>query len=341
MHSAFTRWFRGATVFTVMTIMAALPIDGAWAWVGGTLEPAAPLAEFVREVVLGADAAAAAGGVAVAADGTLYVIDSLADQIRVFDRAGTPVATWGERGTGPGQFQFRGSGNFWGDLALGPDDHLYVADTFNHRVQVLAPDGTFLREWGEKGSENGQFNVPAGIAVDAAGRVYVTDGLNARLQVFESDGTFRGAWAPPREGDDPFLDPADVAVDAAGIVWVTDHGSHKVSRFGSDGVLTGVFGGFGSEPGKFAGPWGIAADAQGNLFVADYLNDRIQVLAPDGAPQGTLGSNGEEPGEFRNPIYLTVGPDGLLYVADETNRRVQVFRLLPPLGAATGTPASA
>ena len=71
-----------------------------------------------------------------------------ADTVRIFDRDGTPIAEWGESGPGPGQFAFRADSYFWGDLALGPDGNVYVLDPFNSRVQVFAPDGTFLREWG-------------------------------------------------------------------------------------------------------------------------------------------------------------------------------------------------
>jgi hypothetical protein len=54
-----------------------------------------------------------------------------------------------------------------------------------------------------------------------------------------------------------------------------------------------------------------------------------------------VGSIGTDARYFYGPIYLTVGPDGLLYVADEGNHRVQVFRLLPPLALAAGTPPGA
>ena len=104
--------------------------------------PGAPaaLAEYVREVSLAADPAGAPGGMAIDAAGTLYVADTKNDRIRVFDAAGKPVGTWGSAGTGPGQFRFQGAG-FWGDVALGPDGNLYVLDTFNNRVQVLARTG--------------------------------------------------------------------------------------------------------------------------------------------------------------------------------------------------------
>ena len=301
---------------------------------------AAPaLAEYVREVSLAADPAGAPGGRAIDAAGTLYVADTNNDQVRVFDAAGKPVGTWGSAGTGPGQFRFQGAG-FWGDLALGPDGNLYVLDPYNNRVQVLAPDGAFLREWGETGSDEGQLKFPEGLTVDAAGRVYVADSGNVRVQVFDGEGSVLFAWEP-HAADASSPDLADVAVDAAGNAWVTDYARNVVYRFDSEGAELDGFGETGDGLGQLMTPWGAALDAQGNLYVAEYATGRIQVFAPDGTSLGTVGSFGSEPGQFMAPIYVTVGQDGLLYVADESNRRVQVFRLLPPLGGAVATPMSA
>ncbi|MDF3043232.1 MAG: repeat containing protein [Thermomicrobiales bacterium] len=296
------------------------------------------LTEFVREIPLGEEGASAPSGVAVAADGTLYVIDSLTDQIRVFDRDGTVIATWGETGARLGQFRFEDASGFWGDLTLGPDGNLYVLDTFNSRVQVLSPDGEVLRAWGKPGSGEGQFNHPSGIGIDEAGRVYVAETGNARVQLFDSEGRFLAAWAPPGAETGLFPNVVDVAVDTAGTVSVTDNARNRIYRYDAAGTVIGVFGEIGQQSGQLLHPWGIAVDAAGNLYVAEFEGQRVQILAPDGTLRGVVGSLGTETGYFSGPIYLTVSPDGLLYVADEGNQRVQVFRLLPPLAPPVGTP---
>jgi DNA-binding beta-propeller fold protein YncE len=319
---------------------AGTPDPGAASPIPAASPAAAALAEFVREIDLGTGGLEhAAGGVAVTADGTLYVLDTLQNHIRVLDAAGNSVATWGESGAGPGQFDFGTVAFFWGDAAIGPDGNLYVLDSANARVQVLAPDGTVLREFGESGSGEGQFEAASGIDVDAAGRVYVADFANARVQVFDSDGQFVGAWAPD---DSPFQNPTDVAVDGAGAVWVTDSGNAQIYRFDAEGAVQDVIGE--TEVGQlrqFLSPWGAAVDAAGNLYVAEYGGSRVLAFAPDGTPLGVIGGFGFGPGGFVSPIYLTIGPDGMLYVADEGTSRVLVFRLLPPLGAPTGTPVPA
>lgn len=299
---------------------------------------AAPLAEFVGEIAIEGEFLGAPGGVAVDAERNLYVLDTVENQVRVFASDGTLAAAWGETGEAPGQFQFSGAGGFWGDIALGPDGNLYVLDPFNHRVQVFAADGTFLREWGAEGSGEGEFDKPAGITVDAQGRVYVAEGGNQRLQIFDSDGRFVAAWRPADTERALFWDLADVAVDDAGLIYVSDYGNNQVFLLDPELAVVGRWGGFGSAPGELMTPWGAAVDARGNLFVADYGSHQVEVFAPDGSALGTIGGPGSGPGQFRNPIYLAVGPDDLLYVADETNRRVLVFRLLS--GALQGTPVS-
>jgi DNA-binding beta-propeller fold protein YncE len=304
-------------------------------------EPTPALAEFVTEITLGSDDSSAVGGVAVDADGTLYVIDSLQDRIEVFDRDGQPVATWGESGNGPGQFMFHvAGGGFWGDLAIGPDGNLYVLDPFNSRVQVLTPDGTFLREWGELGLEEGQFAAPSGIAVDGAGRVYVTEFGNPQLQVFANDGRFLAAWEIPAMERALLRELADVAISATGDVWVTDSVNARVIRLDAEGAVIDTFGERGGKPGQMFSPWGVAVDAAGNLYVAEYGGSRVQVFAPDGTPLGTIGSIAESPNWLVNPIYLTISPDGLLYVADELQRQIQIYRLLLPLASGAGTPVA-
>jgi tripartite motif-containing protein 71 len=308
------------------------------------------VAELVAEIPLAPNRAShdrAPKGIAIGADGTLYVIDASHDRIQILDRAANPIATWGERGSGPGQFRFQEGPCLYGDLAVGPEGNLYVTDPLDARVQVLAPDGTLLAVWGEAGAGKGQFAAPQGIAVDGAGRVYVTDTGKRWLQVFTPDGRFLVAWAPPADLVGSFWDLADVVVDAAGVVAVTDYANDRVYRF--DPVQTALlapdrpiverFGESGTHLGQLTDPRGVALDAQGNLCIAEAGGHRIQVFASDGTPRGVAGSVGLGPGQLIASTDLAVSPDGVLYVADEGTSRVQVFRLLSLGAPVVGTPA--
>ncbi|MCA9877868.1 MAG: NHL repeat-containing protein [Thermomicrobiales bacterium] len=292
----------------------------------------APRLSFVSEITGDADPLQQPSGAAVAEDGTLYVIDSARDHIRVFDAAGNPAATWGEAGSGPGQFRFSLFQDIVlaGDLAIGPDGSIYVADTFNNRIQKLAADGTFTLSWGAGGSGPDDVFEPNGIGVDAAGRVYVTGTTGVRVQVFDAEGRFLKVWDGTQGGGFPFVGAADVTIDAAGRVWVTDAGLHRVAGFQADGTPLGSFGEIGDAPGELREPLGIAVDDAGNLYVAEFSGNRVQVFAPDGVSLGTT-----EAGQFSGPAYVSLGPDALLYVSDVGNHRVQVFEGLP---AATTTP---
>jgi sugar lactone lactonase YvrE len=112
---------------------------------------------------------ALAWGVALDANGNIYVADTANNRIQSFAADGTLLSTWdGLHGpTG---------------IALDAAGNLYVADTDANRIVELAPDGTELGSWGNWGSALGQLWQPQGIAVDPnQGRLYVADTLNNRV----------------------------------------------------------------------------------------------------------------------------------------------------------------
>ena len=63
--------------------------------------------------------------------------------------------------------------------------HLLVCDSWNHRIQVFELSGKFLKKFGTKGSEIGEFNLPNSTAVLSDGRIVVSDFYNHRIQIFE------------------------------------------------------------------------------------------------------------------------------------------------------------
>src|SRR6185503_6087921 len=78
------------------------------------------------------------------------------------------------------------------DVAWDAAGNIYVADGFgNARVAKYEPTGKYIKSWGSRGTEPGQFNIVHGIAIDAQGNVYVADEGNKRVQVFDGNGTFK------------------------------------------------------------------------------------------------------------------------------------------------------
>src|SRR5262249_4115614 len=98
------------------------------------------------------------GGIAVGADGLLYLSFMLQDRVAVYNERGELVRQWGKRGKGDGEF------NQPGGIVLTPGGTVYVADQGNHRIQTSDAQGTFRGKWGEHGSGSGQFggNEPSG-----------------------------------------------------------------------------------------------------------------------------------------------------------------------------------
>ena len=230
----------------------------------------------------------------------------------------TFVTKWGTEGSGDGQFY-----NPFG-IAVDSSGDIYVAESQdiggqNHRIQKFSSDGTFLLKWGSKGSSDGQFDYPEGVAVDSSGNVYVTDANNRRIQKFSSDGTFLLKWGSLGSGDGQFVTPQGVAVDLSGNVYVVDYGNKRIQKFSSTGTFLTKWGTEGSGDGQFSNPWGIAVDSSDNVYVVDRGNNRIQKFSST----GTFLTKWY--GGFHYPQDVAVDSLGNVYVSDEQNHRIQKF----------------
>jgi len=158
-------------------------------------------------------------------------------------------------------------------------DRLFVADPGANRVVTVGPDARVSGARGDGGEDEGQFNRPTHIAVDASGTVIVTDALNFRIQAIDRDGRFLWKLGHHGDGSGDLAAPKGVASDRAGHIYVVDALFDMVQVFDRDGSFLLGFGGHGEGAGQFWLPNGLAIDGNDRLYVADAYNRRIEVFA--------------------------------------------------------------
>jgi predicted membrane-bound mannosyltransferase/DNA-binding beta-propeller fold protein YncE len=227
------------------------------------------------------------GDIAVDAQGNLYVVDTLNRRIQRIDAQGQATVV-GEAGSGPGQFGAveEPADGPWG-IGVDRQGNIYVADTWNHRIQKFGSDLNFIQEWGAQISpehyETGQ--------------------------------------------PDPFelFGPRDVTVDNDGNVLVVDTGNKRIVKYNPDGQFIQAYGLAGGGPGEFNEPSSIAVGLNGDIYVADYWNRRIQHFDAqftflDEVEMPGWGSQG-----ITDRAYLTALPDGRVLATDPANGKVIVI----------------
>jgi len=126
---------------------------------------------------------------------SVWVTDRGYMQAFKFSQAGKLLLTLGKQDV-LGDNSSHDTFNGMADLAVTKNGDIFIADGEgpNTRVAKFAKDGSFLKWWGGKGTEPGQFNMPHSIAVDSRDRIYVADRSNNRIQIFDADGTFLNQW---------------------------------------------------------------------------------------------------------------------------------------------------
>jgi DNA-binding beta-propeller fold protein YncE len=163
-------------------------------------------------------------GLALAA-GSLYVVDAQAHAVFVFGLDGKFQFRFGQRGDGPGEF------NFPTCAAADGRGHLIISDTMNCRVQTFDLRGNFLSQFGSNGDTSGHFARPKGVAVDSAGRIYVVDALFDNFQIFTGEGRLLLNIGQSGGGPGGFGLPSGIAIGADNRIYVADAFNHRVQVF--------------------------------------------------------------------------------------------------------------
>ena len=227
-------------------------------------------------------------GLALGADGTLYLADTGNHAIRRITPSGQVSTLAGDGipgyADGPAhQARFNGPIG----IAVAPDGRIVIADTYNDRIRVIDAAGTVatLAGSGHPGADDGvadsaSFDTPTGIAIDARGMIYVADTGNGVVRTVDQDGRVTTpAWAH----GDGFSRPLGIAVGTDGELYVADEGGRIVAIRSDGGIRTLAGAGLGFRDGagaiaQFRSPSGVALLRPGHLVVADAANALVRAV---------------------------------------------------------------
>lgn len=215
-------------------------------------------------------------------------------------------------------------------VAVGPDGSIYVGDQHSHLVQVFAPDGTFLRQFGTPGIQPGQLTAVSSITVAPTGTVVLTDGGTDALDFFDRSGALIGKISGRGTGAGQFFFGRGGGNDApagggvtfgGGYLFVSDSFQNRIQRLRLDGTEQTIL----IPPGQLAYPRGLTVSGD-NLIVADDKNHRLAVFGLDGTFRSSIGrGQGAGPGQLNFPFGVTADNWGRIFVADDMNQRVVRF----------------
>ena len=306
-------------------------------------------------------------GIAADSAGNVYVADRWNHKIRRLSPDGqvTTLAGTGEVGNqdGPGsQATFHEP---WG-IAATPDGTLYVADSRNHRVRVISPQGlvSTLAGNGASGVVDGpgssaQFALPTGIAVGRDGYVYVCDHRGHTIRQITPGGfvtTLAGSpaqagYADGMGNEARFDRPYGMEIGPDNHLYIADEWNHRIRRVTLAGQVTTVAGTgvLGSLDGPVDSaqlhyPWDVALAADGTLYIMDGGNHVVRRLIPGGGVDtyaGEAGTQGAIDGEgpdasFNGATGLALVPGtAVLFVADAYNHLIRRIGGVPVV---PGTP---
>jgi len=209
--------------------------------------------------------------------GDLWYIDAADDMIFRFDRDGRTVGTLG---TNPEPWTWLthvieraapGRASFYQETDIGwsRDGNMFVADGYgNSRVAKFDKDGTFVKAWGERGAQPGDFNTPHSLVIDNNDVVYVADRGNSRIQTFDTDGNRKAVWNLPTA-------PWSLCLTSGPSQKLFVGSVGRVYEMDLTGKVLGAFGRPGRMPGTLDSIHQLACPDEKTLYLANLYASRL------------------------------------------------------------------
>lgn len=206
-------------------------------------------------------------------DGKVFVCDTVAYVIQVFDFKNRQASVFAPKGEGKFQLPI--------NLTIDPANGTrYVADSGREQVLIYDALGSFQSAIGKKDEMR-----PTDVAV-GTNRLYITDLKHHAVRVYDKAGQnfLFTIPADPAATNDPgrLFQPANLALDDQGHLFVSDIGGNRVQIYDLDGKFIRSIGRQGVAPGLFARPKGIAADRDGHVYVVDAATQVVQIFDLEG-----------------------------------------------------------
>ena len=232
---------------------------------------------FIRSWGEGSDMFDGAHVVRFDKEGNLWYVSASDNVIFKFDSEGRTI---GRLGNNPEPWTWvthvieraiPGKSNFYHqtDIGWGTDGSSYVADGYgNSRVVKFDKDGNFVKTWGERGRQPGQFSTPHGLVVDDNNVVYVADRGNSRIQTFDAEGNQKGVWDMPTAPWSLCLTDGPNQVLFAG-------STSRVYKIDLNGKILGAFGRTGRMPGTIDSIHQLACPDENTLYLANLYSSRL------------------------------------------------------------------
>ena len=196
--------------------------------------------------------------------------------------------------------------------------NIWVADTYNHRVQKFDSSGNYLLTigtTGSYGSTNAKLKYPYGVTVDRHDDLYISDSSNNRIQKFSPSGTYLQTFS-----NSALNSPKGTDIDSGLNLYVASNGTHKVMKFNSSGSLLYAVGSYGTGNNNFRYPHDIAY-AGSSLYVVDQYNGKVKKIS---SSTGAFISN------FVTGLSYPEGVDrdittGYIHVSNTNSSQVKVY----------------